>query len=235
MMSDMNRIGLLRMTEFVGVTRDMHGTYAALFEEFFKNHPVEIVDVPMHEGASPESLDDCDGWVITGSPASVYEDLDWIATGEEIVRAALAEERPMVGICFGHQLIAQALGGRVEKASVGWGIGAQRYDTIRALPQLEQSVATTLLASHQDQVVELPDDASVWSSADYCPFAGFTVGERMLTMQGHPEFTPQLVTTLYDSRRDRLGDAAVDAAMTTLGNPLSNDSIAAAIVRLIAG
>ena len=161
----------------------------------------------------------------------MYEDLDWIRTGEEIVRAALAAERPLVGICFGHQLVAQALGGRVEKAATGWGIGAQRYETVRPLPGIEG--ATTLLASHQDQVVEIPTDATVWSTSDYCPVAGMMIGERMLTVQGHPEFTPALVSALYDSRRDRLGDAAVDAAKATLTTPLSNASFADAIVRLI--
>ena len=102
------------------------------------------------------------------------------------------------------------------------------------LPYLEGG-ETTLLASHQDQVVEMPAEAIVWSTADYCPIAGFTIGERMLTMQGHPEYTPQLVSALYHSRRDRLGAAAVAAAEATLSAPLSNDSIAEAIVRLISG
>jgi GMP synthase (glutamine-hydrolysing) len=234
MMGGVIRIGLLRTTEFPDATRAVHGPYATLFELFFHDQPVELVDVPIHDGATPGSLADCDGWVISGSPASVYEDHEWIRTGEEIVRTALAEERAIVGICFGHQLIAQALGGRVEKAEVGWGIGAQRYDTVRPLPYLD-GPTTTLLASHHDQVVELPTDATVWSSAEYCPNAGFTVGERMLTMQGHPEFTPSLVSALYDSRRDRLGDAAVETALASLDTPLSNDEVAAAIVQLISG
>ena len=234
MMGGVIRIGLLRMTELPEAGVEVHGPYTAVFSQFFRGQPVELLDVPVHEGASPGSLDDCDGWVISGSPASVYDDFDWIRTGEEIVRAALAEERPMVGICFGHQLIAQALGGRVEKAADGWGIGAQRYETVRQVRHLDLTGAVTLLASHQDQVVELPADASLWSTSDYCPIAGFTVGERMLTMQGHPEFTPPLVTALYDSRRDRLGDDAVDVAIGTLATPLSNGSIAASIVKLMA-
>lgn len=224
------------MTELPGPSRDVHGDYLSVFRLFFRDHPVELVDVAVHEGDAPASLDDCDGWVISGSPASVYDDLDWIATGEEIVRAAVAAERPLVGICFGHQLVAQALGGRVARAEVGWGIGAQRYETVAAPAWFPESTpATTLLASHQDQVVAAPAEAVVWSRADYCPIAGFTVGERLWTMQGHPEFTPRLVEVLYESRRDRIGDAVVDAARATLAAPLSNDAAAAAIVRTCTG
>lgn len=233
MMGGVIRIGLLRMAELPDPALRVAGPMVGLYQKLFAPRTVEILDVPVHEGATPESLDDCDGWFISGSPASVYEDLDWIRTGEEIVRAALAEERPLVGICFGHQLIAQALGGRVEKAAVGWGIGAQRYETVEPLPYLDGD-SLTLLASHQDQVVEVPAGATVWSTSDYCPVAGLTIGERMLTVQGHPEYSPALVSALYDSRRDRIGDAAVDAAQATLTNPLSNASFADAILRLIA-
>ena len=222
------------MTELPDAAFSVHGPLTNLFEMLFSEQPVSLLDVPVHEGATPESLDDCDGWLITGSPNSVYDDLDWIRTGEEIVRAALAEERPLVGICFGHQLVAQALGGRVEKAAGGWGIGAQRYDTVRPLPYLHGG-AITLLASHQDQVVQAPPDATVWSTSAYCPIAGLTVGERMLTLQAHPEFTPALVSALYDSRRERIGDEAVDTANATLTTPLSSRAVADAIVRLIDG
>jgi GMP synthase (glutamine-hydrolysing) len=234
MMGDVIRIGLLRMAELPDAALGVDGPMAGLYPKLFRPRTVEILDVPVHEGATPESLDDCDGWLISGSPASVYEDLEWIRTGEEIVRTALAEERPLVGICFGHQLVAQALGGRVEKAAGGWGIGAQRYETVQRLPYLDGDTVT-LLASHQDQVVEVPTDATVWSTSDYCPIAGMTIGERMLTVQGHPEYSPALVSALYESRRDRLGDAAVDAAKATLTTPLSNATFAEAILRLIAG
>jgi GMP synthase (glutamine-hydrolysing) len=235
MMGAVIRIGLLRMTEFPDATKRLHGTYADVFERFFSKHRVEIVDVPVHEGAAPTSLADCDGWVISGSPQSTFEDHDWIRTGEQIIRAAAAEEHPMVGICFGHQLIAQALGGRVERSPRGWGIGAQRYETVRALPQFAPADSTTMLASHQDQVVELPADGVLWSTSEYCPNAGFTVGERILTMQAHPEFTPHFVTTLYNNRRDRMGEDAVEHALTTLATPLSNDAIADGIVAMFAG
>jgi GMP synthase-like glutamine amidotransferase len=234
MMATMIRIGVLRMAELPDAAFRVAGPMIGVYRQLFHGHAVEVLDVPVHEGAAPASLADCDGWIVGGSPASVYDDLDWIRTGEEIVRAAHAEERPLIGVCFGHQLIAQALGGRVEKSAGGWGIGAQRYDVVRPLPHFDGDTMT-LLASHQDQVVEVPSGATIWSTSDYCPVAGFAIGERVMTVQGHPEYSPELVAALYESRRHRIGDEVVDRALATLAAPLSNDAVAAAIVHVITG
>ncbi len=222
------------MAELPDAALSVAGPMTGLYRQWFHGHAVEVLDVPVHEGATPASLADCDGWMISGSPASVYDDLDWIRTGEEIVRSAVAEERPLIGICFGHQLIAQALGGRVEQSAGGWGIGARQYDVVRPLPHFAGDTMT-LLASHQDQVVELPTDATIWSTSDYCPIAGYTIGERLVTVQGHPEYSPELVTALYESRRGRIDDETVDTALATLTAPLSNDAFADAVVHLITG
>ncbi len=225
-------IGILRMSEFADVVYATHGPYLGVFEMMFAGRPVELLDVAVHDGQTPATLSDADVWIVSGSPASVYDDHAWIATAEAIVREAVVTETPFVGICFGHQLVAQALGGRVEKAEGGWGVGALDYRTSarpRALADLPDTL--TILAAHQDQVVDVPGSATVWSTADYCPNAGLAVGERMWTVQGHPEFTPGLVETLYPTRRDRVGSARVDAALTTLGRPLSNRLIADAILR----
>lgn len=225
---------MLHMDDLPEHAVHVQGGYPELYAHLFRTQPVEFVDIAVHRGETPASLDDCDGWIIGGSRYSVYEDLAWIATAEELVRDAVAQERPLVGICFGHQLMAQALGGRTAKAEAGWGIGARRYETVEPLPWAHgERRLTTLLASHRDQVIEVPTDATVWSTADYCPVAGMTIGERAWSMQGHPEFTRGVVDVLYEGRRESLGDAAVDAAKRSLSVPLSNESIAAAIVRFI--
>ena len=225
----MTRIGILTMTDIDEPAHSVHGDYLAIFEHFLRGQPVDLHEVAVYNGDAPASLTDADVWVISGSKHSVYDPLDWIPTAVDITRSLIAEERPTVGICFGHQLIAYALDGRVE-ATGSWGLGAQRYDTITPLPWLSDHGSTTLLASHQDQVVQAPSDATVWSRSDYCPIAGMLVGERAWTMQGHPEYTPAFVRALFESRRDRLGADAVDRAAASLATPLSNDLVADAIV-----
>lgn len=228
----MKRIGLLRMCELSEPAIAAHGDYVTVFRDFYAAHPVEIVDVPVHEGATPASIDDCDAWVISGSPASTYDDLPWIATGEEIVRSIVAAERPLFGICFGHQLMAQALGGTVERAEVGWGAGAHHYDVV------EQPAATgallpdrlTVLAMHQDQVTRAPDEGEVWLRSEFCPNAGIAYGERAWSIQPHPEFTPRLVEALCRDRRLRMGDEVADAAIASLSAPLDGHLLADADV-----
>jgi len=225
------RIGLLWTSELSELLRTVHGPYRELFALMFAGHPVEFVDIALHRGDTPHSLADADVWIVPGAPEAVYDDLPWIASAEEVIRDAASSETAMFGICFGHQLIAQALGGRVEAATNGWGVGAVEYHTITAPPAWPDAPpAFAVLASHQDQVVAVPDDARVWCRSDHCPNAGLIVGERMWTMQPHPEFTVPLVSVLYPSRRDRIGDATTDAAMASLSRPLANREIADAVL-----
>ncbi|NNE11781.1 MAG: type 1 glutamine amidotransferase [Ilumatobacter sp.] len=225
----MTRLGLLRMCELPGAVVEAQGSYLSVFEAFFGPVGAELVDFAVHDGDAPSSIDEVDGWVISGSPASVYDDLDWIATAEEIVRAVIAAERPLLGICFGHQLMTQALGGRVEKAIGGWGAGAHDYEVV-ARPHGGAELPTTLrvLAMHQDQVVAPAPDAERWLTSQFCPNAGFRYGERAWSLQPHPEFTPALVAQLCRDRRERLGDAVADTALASLDRPLDGHSVAAA-------
>ncbi|MGI9643776.1 MAG: type 1 glutamine amidotransferase [Ilumatobacteraceae bacterium] len=228
------RLGVLCMDDLPRRAQPVLGDYPALYAHLLRDQPVETVDFAAHRGDLPASVDDCDGWVLGGGRPSVYDELDWICDAEAFVRAAVAAERPVVGICFGHQLVASALGGTVERADVGWGLGALEYNVTRPVPWFGGR-RMTLIASHRDQVTELPDGAEVWASAEYCPAAGMTIGERTWTLQGHPEFTAEIALELYTAREGLLGQATVDDAMATLGRPLSNDAVAAAIRAFVAG
>ena len=209
----------------------MCGPYRQVFSDMFDGHAVELVEFPLFDGTAPDALDEADLWIINGSPDSVYDDLPWLETAEELVRDAAATERPLFGICFGHQLIARALGGRVERAAGGWQVGVTDYRTIAPVPAWSAVPAQlALLAVHQDQVVEVPADAVVWSTAAGCPNAGLVIGERMWTVQGHPEFGADICAALYEQRRDRIGSARTDAALASLDRPLSNRQVAAAVI-----
>ncbi len=230
------RLGLLRMDELPASVARVTGDYPALFAHLFRDHPVDWLDVAVHEGEAPASLADCAGWIFGGSRHSVNDDAGWIDTALELVGDVMAAERPAIGICFGHQLFARALGGRVEPSPGGWELGAQVYDTIRRPPWFtEAEPRITLIASHRDQVVDPPPDATVWSSTPTCAVAGMTIGERAWSLQAHPEFTAAVSDALLERRRADAGDAAVEAARATLSRPLSNDAIASAVLGMVRG
>jgi len=152
----------------------------------------------------------CDAWLITGSRHGVYEDHPWIAPLEALVRRIHEEGRPLVGICFGHQLVAQALGGRVEKHAGGWSVGRVEYrldDAADAVP---------LMAYHQDQVIEPPPGARVLGESDVCRYAALAIGDTIRTLQPHPEFDVSVVTGLLDTRGKAIPPERLAAARASL-------------------
>lgn len=175
----------------------------------------------VEEGEYPDSTDAADAWLITGSKSSVYEDKQWIRDLEAFVCRLHAERRKLIGICFGHQLIAQALGGRVEKSEKGWGVGIHTY-RIAADSGFEPVNDGTfrLIVSHQDQVTVVPPGAVVTAYNPHCEFAGLRLGSHVLTFQGHPEFVPGYSRAIIDYRREQIGSDRVEAGLTSLkGSP----------------
>lgn len=163
--------------------------------------------------------------LITGSPAGVYDDEPWMAPLMDFIRAAATAEVPQVGICFGHQAIAEALGGKVIKSPKGWGVGRHTYEVL-ACPGLATEncpKSVSIAVSHQDQVVTLPPGAEVIARSDFTPYAGLHYASTpALSFQCHPEFADAYSAALYTARKDRLGDAA-DAALASLTQPDDNN------------
>ena len=139
----------------------------------------------------------------------MYETDPWIARLLAWIPKARGTA-PMAGICFGHQAIAQALGGRVEKSGKGWGIGLHRYEVQHRTPWMDGAASVTLPASHQDQVVQPPPGATTTLASPFCPHAGLDYGDAT-SLQAHPEFTPDFAVALLHSRADRYGPAAQPA------------------------
>jgi GMP synthase-like glutamine amidotransferase len=227
----MTRIGILETGHNAPPLAARFGRFSDAFARWLAVHrdefplALEVYHVEAHE--LPASVDDCDGWIVTGSAAGVYEDHDWLGPTCDFLRAAVAARRRLLGVCFGHQLLAQVLGGRVEKSAKGWGLGRHRYEVHGAAPWMDPPLAAfSLLACHQDQVVAPPPGARVLASSAFCDFAMLAVGDTVLTVQAHPEFSPEYAEALYDSRRERFGEDAARRGIASLGEPTDAEALA---------
>jgi GMP synthase-like glutamine amidotransferase len=216
------RIGLLLAGHVDPKSQHIAGDYPELFRDLLAPLGIVLRRYDVDAGRFPDALDECDGWLCSPSRRSVYEDLPWIRDLEQLHRDLIAQERPYVGVCFGHQLLAQALGGRVERNEDGWGVGVQDYELLEPQPWMGHAPPKTfsLIASHEDQVIAPPADARVIARADYCPIAALAVGERAWTVQGHPEFVPALADHLLAGRVDLIGRERVEVARASLDRHL---------------
>ena len=186
------RIGILQCGQSPAQLKDDLGDYPDMFVRLLDGRGFEFRNWHVEAMEFPDSVHDADGWLLTGSRHGAYEDHDFIPPLEEFIRRAYSDGVPMVGICFGHQIIAQALGGKVAKYSGGWAVGAQDYD-FGGRP-------VTLNAWHQDQVVTVPQDAQVAGRNAFCENAALIYGDRAYTVQAHPEFGDAFIQGLMDTR-----------------------------------
>ena len=216
------RIGILQTGRSPDSIRAVQGDYDDLFRDLFTGQDLTFHIFAVLDGEFPFGPDVADGWLITGSRHSAYEDLPWIAPLEELIRQIYKTDLPMVGICFGHQIIAQALGGTVRKHEGGWAIGPQTYET-------SDGQMITLNAWHQDQVQSLPNTASVLAGNSFCENAVVRYGDQVLTFQAHPEFTSDFIAALFDARRDVLPEHVAHQAETALAEPTQLDQMAGPI------
>jgi len=159
------------------------------------------------EDGLPTEVDAYDGYLITGGKYSVFEDLDWQYNLFDFIKSLFNASKPLVGICYGHQAIAHALGGQVERSNKGWGVGVRRTVIVDQPSWADPSPKSIdLLSMHQDQVSQMPTHATRFLSDQFCPFAGYYIDNRILAIQQHPEFTPELCKDLIVKRKERIGD-----------------------------
>ncbi len=224
------RIGLVQCGHIHPDLVPDHGDYPRLFADLLGPHGIALTTFDVDHGQFPPDLTAFDGWIITGSADSAYEDLPWIHQTEDLLRELIELRAPMVAVCFGHQLLAQAMGGTVAKSPDGWGAGVHAYELVgEPAPWMDPAAHGTLrlIASHQDQVTELPDGAVVVARTDHCPVAAYTLGPSALAIQPHPEFTAAVSRGLVERRRERIGADASDAALASLDESLDRDVLAA--------
>lgn len=213
------KIGILQTGHSPEDLYEPFGDYDGMFRDMLDGKGFEFQTWAVVDGIFPDSPEDADGWLITGSKHGAYEDHAWIAPLEDLIRQIHAHKRPLAGICFGHQIIAQALGGKVAKFEGGWAVGRVTYQV--------DGKDLTLNAWHQDQVVELPEGARVLGGNGFCRNGILAYGDHIISWQPHPEFPSAFVGGLIEKRgRGVVPDDLLDRAAADLDAPVDNPEIA---------
>jgi GMP synthase-like glutamine amidotransferase len=219
------RVGLILCDRLPDQYAGISGDYQTLVSGMFSNRDISLEVFDSHLGSLPLDVAVFDGIIISGSRHSVYEDERWIRDLEAFAREVVDSTTPVFGICFGHQLLARALGGVVEQAEGGWGVGVHAMRVLEHRPWMEPDrEALKLVMSHQDQVVELPNNATVLGSSDHCENYLVEFTETAVGIQGHPEFPLAFAEVLYEDKRELVGSLA-DDAIASLAIPADSDIV----------
>ena len=229
------KVGILAAGAPPSALTPTFGDYPSMFRSLLDGHGYAWTDYDVRAGAFPASPEDCDAYIVTGSACGVYDPDPWIEALRGFLRAAKGRAA-LVGVCFGHQIMADAFGGEVIKSPKGWGIGLHihRLEARRAWASGPQPYA--LPASHQDQVVALPPGASIVGGSDFCPLGLIDYGDQpAISIQLHPEFDPRYACALIEGRRGiRFAEAEADQALESLGRPNDRSRVAGWIAAFLA-
>ncbi len=223
------KIGILQCDSVRAQFQVRHGDYPVMIEALFRqvSPVVTFKTYDVTEGRYPSNIDECNAYITTGSKASVYDDEEWITRLQAFIIRLRREEKKLLAICFGHQLVAQAFGGKVVKSTKGWGVGVHTIQVALTKPWMEPPLTTcNVLVSHQDQVAKLPVGAALIAESPFCPHAMFQLDDAILAIQGHPEFTKAYASDLMGFRRDLLGEPLYKAGIESLKNMTDEVTIA---------
>lgn len=230
------KLGILKTGRPPKAAIPKFGTYPDMFIRLLGPDAYDYRVFAADEGELPASPTECDAYLVTGGAAGAYEPDPWIGKTMDFLRAAKGKAA-LVGVCLGHQMMAQAFGGRVIKSPKGWGLGEHDYRVLSREPWMDDGVgAIRLPASHQDQVVELPPGAHVWAASDFTPMGALAwPGERAISMQLHPEFEPAYAIDLIEHRREGVYTAdEADRAVASYSGPDDRARVGGWINRFLA-
>lgn len=231
------KLGILKTDavrpEWVSEFGEYPDMFAALLSSADPGLEFTVYDVTC--GEYPADIDEVDAYLITGSKSSVYDDQPCIAALMDFVRQLHQRRKKLVGICFGHQLVAQALGGLTQKSPKGWGVGLHTHHFSLAPAWHDQGdLDLAILVSHQDQVVSVADDMQVLAGSEFCENAVCQLGDHILTFQGHPEFVPAYAEAIMTSRKGLIGEEAYTAGIASLVGEHQGQRVARWIINFFA-
>jgi GMP synthase (glutamine-hydrolysing) len=213
------KIGILQTGLAPDELKESFGEYPGFFERLLAGNGFTFESWPVVNNVFPNSAEDADGWLITGSRHGAYEDHVWIPPLEQLIRDIMSANRPLIGVCFGHQIIAQAMGGTVEKFKGGWAVGQQTYTF--------ENEDMTINAWHQDQVVKRPEGALRVATNAFCENAALLYPGKAYTVQPHPEYGDDFIQGLIDTRgKGVVPDDLMQSAQARMGTPLNNATMA---------
>lgn len=213
------KLGILKTGRPPKPAIEQFGTYPDMFMALLGHDAYDWTVFAADEGEFPASPETCDAYIVTGSSCGVYDAEPWIGDLLNFLQAARGRAA-LVGVCFGHQAMAQAFGGEVIKSPKGWGLGEHEYEVLARRPWMDDAASIRLPASHQDQVVALPPGATVIAANAFTPMGALDYGDRAISIQLHPEFEPAYAMALIEARRGtRYAEDEANAAIASYGGP----------------
>ncbi|MAD46250.1 MAG: glutamine amidotransferase [Oceanospirillaceae bacterium] len=222
------KIGILAAGTTPDELTDRYDTYAQMFVDLLgkAGADFEYAVYDVRDDVFPQSAGECDGWIISGSKFNVYQKLPWMLKLEALITEIDRLGNPIVGICFGHQIVAEAMGGKVDKYEGGWGVGLHTYRLTDAA-DITDMPEFTINAMHQDQVIVKPENARVFAESDFCRYAGLLYGDHIMTFQAHPEFTIPYEQDLVAARKGSVvpDDVADEGLKTVCAAGAETDSV----------
>ncbi|KAI0109827.1 class I glutamine amidotransferase-like protein [Daldinia grandis] len=243
------RLAILEADNPVPGIKAEYGSYGGVFQYLFERacasleppQPLSaVLKLSFHDIVNhPESYPDpetIDAILISGSKYSAYDNDDWIVRLTQYTRRCLEGGRVrVIGVCFGHQIVGRALGAEVGKNVRGWEISVTEHELTEEGKRLFGVQKLAIHQMHRDQVFSLPPGAIQLARTEMCDVQSMYKPGRFITVQGHPEFTDDMVREILEMRRRGgiLGPDIFQDGMNRVSNNHDGIAVAKAFLRFL--